>query len=230
MMINKPAEFSTIIFLFIASALLLSACTQPAENPKTIADQYWQHIQSGNTVEAEKLISANSHQAYNENNHRKTAIEQFSNSDAITIINTTITTINPHSNFKQTRTFDTYLVLQQGRWKVDANRTQMPPALNATEEELQQLTDELSESMQDNIETIDEAMDHSMQILNEALQEGSKDMGDSLLHLMNELNNSMRDSIEKMKERQQQQLQKEPQPNQPDQPDQPDPDKGEGMI
>jgi len=224
MMIKKPAKLSTIIFLFIASALLLSACTQPAENPKTIADQYWQHIQSGNTVEAEKLISANSPQEYNENNHRKTAIEQFSNSDAITIVSTTITTINPHSNFRQTRTFDTYLVLQQGRWKIDANRTQMPPALNATEEELQQLTEELSDSMQDSIETIDEAMDHSMQILNEALREGSKDMGDSLLHLMNELNNSMRDSIEKMKERQQQQLQKEPQP------DQPDPDKGEGMI
>ena len=224
MMIKKPAKLSTIIFLFIASALLLSACTQPAENPKTIADQYWQHIQSGNTVEAEKLISANSHQEYNENNHRKTAIEQFSNSDAITIVSTTITTINPHSNFRQTRTFDTYLVLQQGQWKIDANRTQMPPALNATEEELQQLTEELSDSMQDSIETIDEAMDHSMQILNEALQEGSKDMGDSLLHLMNELNNSMRESIDKMKQRQQQQ---EPQQKQPVQPD---PDKGEGMI
>jgi hypothetical protein len=227
MMTQKPAEFSKIILLFIASALSLSACTQPAEDPKTIADQYWQHIKSGNTVEAEKLISTSSHQAYNENNHRKTAIEQFSNNDAITIVNTTITTINPHSNFKQTRTFDTYLVLQQGRWKVDANRTQMPPALSATEEELQQLTEELSESMQDNIETIDEAMDHSMQILNEALQEGSKDMGDSLLHLMNELNNSMRESIEKMKQRQQQQLQQEPQNKQPNQPD---PDKGEGMI
>jgi hypothetical protein len=224
MMTQESAEFSKIILLFIASALPLSACMQPAENPKTIADQYWQHIQSGNAVEAEKLISANSYAAYNENNHRKTAIEQFSNSDAITIVNTTITTINPHSNFKQTRSFDTYLVLQQGQWKVDANRTQMPPALSATEEELQQLTEELSDSMQDNIETIDEAMEHSMDILNKALQDGSKDMGDSLLHLMNELNNSMRDSIDKMKQRRQQQLPEEPQPNQPD------PDKGEGMI
>jgi hypothetical protein len=223
-MSQKPVEILKIILLFISSALLLSACTQPAENPKAIADQYWQHIQSGNAVEAEKLISANSRQSYNENNHRKTAIEQFSNSDAITIVNTTITTINPHSNFKQTRTFDTYLVLQQGRWKIDADRTQMPPALSATEEELQQLTEELSDSMQDNIETIDEAMEHSMDILNKSLREGSKDMGDSLLHLMNELNNSMRDSIDKMKQRRQQQLPKEPQPNQPD------PDKGEGMI
>lgn len=224
MMPQIPTELLKIISIFIASALSLSACTQPAEDPKTIADQYWQHIQSGNTVEAEKLISVNSQQAYNENNHRKTAIEQFSNSDAITIVNTTITTINPHNNFEQTRTFDTYLVLQQGRWKVDANRTQIPPSASATEEELQKLKEELSDSMQDSIETIDEAMNQSIDMLNEALRDGSKDMGDSLLHLMNELNNSMRDSIDKMKQRRQQQLPKEPQPNQPD------PDKGEGMI
>jgi mevalonate kinase len=224
MMTQKPAKILKVILFTIIASLLLPACTQPAESPKTIANQYWQHIQSGNTVEAEKLISANSYQAYNENDHRQSAIEEFSNSDAITIVNTTITTINPHSNFKQTRTFDTYLVLQQGQWKIDANQTQMPPTLSATEEELQQLSEELSESMQDNIEHIDEAMDQGMQMLNKALREGSKDMGDSLLHLMNELNNSMRDSIEKMKKRQQQHLQKEPLQNQPD------PDKGEGMI
>ncbi len=82
MMIQKRAEFSKIILVLIASVLTLSGCTQPAENPKTIADQYWQHIQSGNTVEAEKLISANSHQEYNENNHRKTAIEKTAISQA----------------------------------------------------------------------------------------------------------------------------------------------------
>jgi DNA anti-recombination protein RmuC len=222
---KKTNGYIQIFFILIISGVALSACTQPADNPKTVADRYWQFIQTGNTVEAEKLISVNSRRAYSENNHRRAAIERFSNDEAITIVSTSITTISPHSNFSRTQTFDTYLVLQQGQWKIDANRTQMPPAPSATEEELQKLAEELSESMQDNIESIDETMNQGMQMLNEALRDGSKEMGDSLLQLMNELNKSMRDSIDKMKQRRQEQLQEQaPQPNQPD------PDKGEGMI
>ena len=222
---KKTDDFIKTFFILIVSSFALSGCVQPAENPKTIADQYWQLIQAGNTVEAEKLVSTDSLNAYSENNHRTTAIEQFSNGEAATIITTTITTTSPHNNYKQTRSFGTYLVLQQGKWKIDANRTQMPPALTATEEELKQLTEELSESMQDNINSIDEAMNQGMETLNEALRDGSKEMGDSLLHLMNELNSSMRESINEMKQRRQQQLQEQaPQQNQPD------PNKGEGLL
>ena len=222
---EKTNSCIQIFFILIFSAIALSGCMQPADNPKTIADRYWQFIQAGNTVEAEKLISVNSRRVYSENNHRSAAIEQFSNDEVVTIISTSITTISPHNNFTRTQTFDTYLVLQQGQWKIDANRTQMPPAPSATEEELQVLAEELSESMQDNIESIDETMNQSMQMLNEALRDGSKEMGDSLLQLMNGLNKSMRDSIDKMKQRRQEQLQE-----QESQPNQPDPDKGEGMI
>ena len=213
------------ILIILLTSFFLFGCTQPAENPKHIADTYWQLIQAGNAVEAENLISINSRPAYSKNNHRKTAIEQFSNSDATTIVNTTITTTNPHSNLKQTQSFETYLVLQHGQWKVDASRTQIPASASATEQEMQQLAEELSESMQDNIESIDEAMNQGMQMLNDALRDGSKDMGDSLLQLMNELNNTMHESIDKMKQRRQKELQKQaPQKNKPSA------DNGEGMI
>ncbi len=226
MNIKKQISSSTPAFLLLAlSSLALSGCVQPIEDPKNIADQYWQFIQTGNMVEAEKLISINSRRAYSDNDHHKTTIEQFSNSEATTIVNTTITTLSPRNNLKHTQTFDTYLVLQQGQWKIDANQTQIPPAPSATEEELQKLAEDLSESMQENIESIDEAMTQGMQMLNDALRDGSKEMGDSLLHLMDELNSSMHDSIDKIKQRRQQQLQE-----QPPQQNQPDPDKGEGMI
>lgn len=205
----KTNKIKPLFLILLFSSVILSACTQPAESPTTIADKYWQFIQAGNTVEAEKLITINSRRAYADNNHRTTAIEGFSNNGAITIVNTTITTINPHTSTKQTRTFDTYLVLQQGQWKVDANQTQMPPAASAAEEELQQLAKDLSESMQDNIESIDEAMGQGMKLLNDALRDGSKEMGDSLLELMNELNSSMNDSIDKMKQRREEELQKQ---------------------
>ena len=213
-----------IIKLFFISVfgLLLSACTQPAEDPKSIADKYWQHLKSGNITEAEKLISTNSRRAFTEHNNRIASINQLDNSEAKTFVSTTISTINSKTNFRHTETFNTVLVLQQGQWRVDATASQIPPALSAPEEELQQLAEELTESMQNNIESIDEAMNQGMQLLNEALREGSKEMGNSLLHMMNELSSRMHESINKMKERRQQQVQ----PPQK----QADPDKGEGMI
>ena len=220
---KKLSRITLAIFALVFTGLSLSSCTQPAEDPKTIADQYWQHIQAGNSVEAEKLVSMNSRRALTETQHQKINIEQFSNAETHTIVSTTITTISP-KNLKQSRTFNTYLVLQQGQWKVDANQTQIPPAPSATEEELQQLAEELSESMQDNIDSIDEAMNQGMQLLNEALRDGSKEMGDSLLHLMNDLNSSMHDSIDKMKQRREQQLQEKQKPQQTD------PTEGEGRI
>ena len=210
---------SLVIILF---SLLLSACKQPAEDPKSVADKYWQHLQSGNSTEAEKLISDNSKQAFANHRKRIASITQLNNSDAKTIVSTTITTINPETQFSHTETFNTVLVLQQGKWRVDVNESQIPPALSASEEEMQQLAEELSESMQGNIESIDEAMNEGMQLLNEALRDGSKDMGDSLLHMMNELNSRMHESIDKMKERRERQAQ--PPENKPD------PHEGEGMI
>lgn len=199
----------------------LTACVPTTESPKKIADKYWQFIQTGNTTEAEKLVSANSLQN-NSDNHHKINIEQFSNDEAITIVTTIITTINPRTSLKQTRTLDTVLVLEQGQWKIDTQKTTIPPATSATEEELKKLAEDLSESMQDNIESIDEAMNQGMQLLDEALRDGSKEMGNSLLELMNELNNSMHNSIDKMKQRRDEELHNKDTP--------PTTDSAEGMI
>jgi flagellar biosynthesis/type III secretory pathway protein FliH len=219
------------LLLITIAGLALSACTQPADDPKTVADKYWQFMQTGNITEAEKLVSVNSRRALPEHSSRMESISQLSNDDATTIVSTTITTVNPNTNYQHTETFNTVLVLQQGQWKVDLNNSQIPPSPTAKEEEMQQLADELSESMQENIESIDEAMEQGMEILNEALQEGSKEMGDSLLYMMNELNKSMQDSIEKMKERREQQMQQQQdEQEKPQQAPPPDLRRGEGLL
>ncbi|HHJ35078.1 MAG TPA: hypothetical protein ENJ87_04870 [Gammaproteobacteria bacterium] len=211
---------NTLIF-FLLTITTLAACTQPAEDPKSVADRYWQYLQNGNTAEAKKLVSLNSHKTFTDHNKRIASITRLDNGEAKTFVSTTITTVNPKTNFSHTETFNTVLVLQQGKWKVDVDASEIPPAPSAQEEKLQQLSEELTESMQKNVESIDEAMSQGMQLLNEALRDGSKEMGDSLLHMMNELNARMHESIDKMKKRRQQ-----PSP----QPGKPDPDKGEGMI
>lgn len=219
-----------LFFIFLLSFTLI-ACTQPAEDPKAVADKYWQYLQSGNISEAEKLVSINSQRAFPDHSSRIDPTTQLKNGEAKITVGTTITTTDQSSNFTHTQTFDTVLILEQGKWKIDVNQSQIPPAPGAKEKELKRLADELSQSMQKNIDSIDESMTHGMQMLNEALQEGSKEMGDSLLHLMNELNSSMQDAIDKMKQRRQQQMQQQPSPGQEqEEPPQPDPAQGEGML
>ena len=213
--------------LLILFSMVLTACTQTIQDPKVIADKYWQHIQSGNLSEAEKLVSTDSQQTFSEHSQRMTSVSQLNNDEAITIVNTTITTINPDTKFSYSQTFNTVLVLQEGQWKIDAQRSKLPHTLSENEEKLQQFTEEFSGSMQKNIESLDGAVTQGMQLLNEALNEGSKEMGDSMLNMMNELNDTMQESIDKMKQRRQQQEQEQ---NQQPQQNQPDPDKGEGML
>lgn len=221
-MTNKPR-----LFFILLSSFILAACIPLADDPKTVADKYWQYLQTGNTTEAEKLLSENSAQSFPEHISRINSNTQLDNTEARALVNTSITTIDPVTNYSRTESFNTVLVLQRGQWKIDSNQTQIPPAPSAPEKEIQQLSEELSESMQKNAESIDNAMNEGMQMLNEALRDGSKEMGDSLLHLMNELNNTMQESVDKMKKRREQQLQ-EQQVQPPE--NQPDPNKGEGMI
>ena len=218
----------TRLLLIFISSFIITACMQPAEDPKSVADNYWRLLQTGQVTEAEKLVSINSRRMAPNHSQRITQNTQLKSGGARTIVSTTITTINPETNYSHTETFNTVLVLQQGQWKIDAEQSQIPAAPSAEEEQLQQLAEELSDSMQENIDSLDKAVDEGMQLLNETLQEGSKEMGDSLLHLMNELNTSIEKSIDKMKQRREQQLQQQT-PQQESQP-QPDPKQGEGMI
>lgn len=205
----------------IISALLISACNQTAQDPKTVADSFWHHLQTGNMLEAEKQVSSNSHHVFMENKMQLASIDKVDNTDAVTTVSTTITQIDPTTNISYTRTFDTILVLQQGEWKVDAERTPLPKSPGAEQADMQKLADDLSQSMQENMESLDEAMTRGMHMLNESLQDSSKEMGESLLYMMNELNSKMKESIDKMKQQRQQQEQQLPSP---------DPDKGEGKV
>ena len=187
------------IFTGLFFALSLSACNQAAKNPKDIANQYWQHIQTGNTAAAEKLATADSQQTISAHKQRIANITKLENGETKTTAHTTITTTNPETNHTYSQNFETVLVLEQGQWKVDTSATQIPSAPGAQREKFEKLAEELSRSMQKNIESIDEAVNEGMDMLNEKLHESSKEMGGSLLDMMKDLNESMRESIDKMK-------------------------------
>jgi hypothetical protein len=104
-------------------------------------------------------------------------------------------------------TFDTVMTIEDGQWKVDAERTIIPrPA--PSDRELEELKDQLSDSMEENLESVEEAMNEGLKLLDEALREGSKDMGESMLKGMEEMNRALRESIEDMQKRREQEQEK----------------------
>ena len=190
--------------------MLVSACMHQAENPRDVAARYWQALQTGDSEAARSLVSTGSQQAFDDYMalpaDRKTAIGEVSLGTEQT---TVITIVYPDSSTQdEFETFDTVLVMEDGEWKVDAGRTVVPRP-PPSDQELDDLADQLSESMQDNIDSLEDAMNEGLKLLDEALREGSRDMSESMLKGMEEMNRALRESIEEMQRRNLQDPEKE---------------------
>ena len=186
--------------------LTLTACLNQASDPRKVAEQYWQAMKNGDTEIARTLVSESSQQDYDSYLalpvDERLAIGEIN----LGIEQTTIaTTLYPDITASEDySTFDTVLVLENGKWKIDASQTVMPRPV-PSDRELDELADELSESMQDNIDSMEDAMNEGLKMLDKALREGSKDLGESMLKGMEEMNRALRESIEDMQKRREQQ-------------------------
>lgn len=207
-------------YWLIFATLFITACNQPADDPEVIAKRYWYLIQTGDYQAAEQMVSKNTRDNFQQEVKQMRTIEQVELNASQTNIRTTLNPSSQHPTLNQP--FSTVLVLEQGKWKIDAAQTQVPPERSIAEKQRQKRADEFSKSLQKNIHSIDEAMRDGLKQLNDALSTGSKDMGDSLLKAVQELNESMQESIEKMKQRKDS--------NRPTEPAQPDTNNGEGII
>ncbi len=203
----------------IVSTLLISACAKPAKSPASVAHQYWQLIQDGKTKAAEQLVSSNSRQAFEDTIKTLKPVRHFELKNSRTSVTTILnpSTTNPALN----QPFNTSLILEQGRWRIDATQTQIPLERAATKQ--QQPGDNFSKSMRNNMHAMSNNMHEGIKLLNNALRNGSKDMHNSFLKGMKKLNESMQKSIAALKRHKQQD-------QQPSVPAQPNANKGEGII
>ena len=204
----------------ILSTLFITACNQPADDPEVIAKRYWYLIQTGDYQAAEQMVSKNTRNDFQQDVQQMRTIEQVELDNSQTNIRTTLNPSAQHPALDQP--FSTVLILEEGKWKIDAAQTQVPPDRSLAEKQRQKRADEFSKSMQKNLDSIDETMRDGLKQLNDALHTGSKDMGDSLLKAMKELNESMQESIDKMKQRKNSQKQTPATPS--------NTDNGEGII
>lgn len=212
----------TILATLLVSASI-TACNQPAQNPRDVAQQYWQALQTGDANIARKHVTTET-QSDLDAYLQLPADQKHALGDVNlgTEKTTVVTIIYPDAaNPEDYRTFETVLKLENGQWKVDASQSLPPKPSVPTDQEMDELAEQLNESVQENIESIEEAMNEGMRMLHEAMRRGSQDMGESLLKGMEELNRSMQESIEQMEKRRE--LQEQQQQQAP-------PQEGEGLL
>ncbi len=207
--------------LVLPVLLSLSACLE-AQNPKDIAQQYWQAIVDGDTEAARQYISKDSQQAFEQTLQRLDngmEVRQVALDD----LNTSVTTtLNPNTDKPYLdRPFETVLVLEDGKWKIDLQRTRIPPAPDEIEQQLGELSQKLNQTMQQSAGEMEQALGEGMKLLDDLLTQGTKEMSESLLQGMEKFREAMRESVEAMKQRREQ-MQQRPSP--------PAEDDGEGMI
>ena len=202
----------------------LSACQQNTSPPAQVAERYWQSLKSGDVAAAKLLVSKDSQSSLDSYlalpDDKRISLDNVNLGEEKTSVHTTIT--SQSNDAKQTPNadqfdFETILVLQDGEWKVDALRTEIPAPQKV---DPPSNNDQLSDALQENLDSMDDALEQGADMLNEFLQEGSKEMSESLLKGMNKMNESLREAIENMKQQREQQ----------DSPQPPADENGEGLI
>ena len=194
---------STILILL--TCISLSACQHSSDNPKLVAEKYWQAIKTGDITAAKQFVSSNSQanlDAYlTLPDEEKMPLSNIDLGDELATVTTYITDKPTTIDNTESISFETVLVMENGQWKIDASRTQVPAPIKTVEPP----KNSLSDSLQENLNTMDDALEEGADILNKLMQEGSKEMSDSLLKGMNKMNDALKEAVEKMKQRQEQQ-------------------------
>lgn len=213
-------SMKSLTLITLLACLSLTACKENSETPKLVAQKYWQSLKNGDIATAKSLVSINTQaelQTYlalpDEEKIPLSNIdlgaEQATVNTLITVKSAVIDTNQIHDPAADHAiNFETVLVLENGQWKIDALRTQVPaPKKPTTSSNDKQLPD----ALQENLDSMDNALEQGTDILNEFMREGSKEMSESLLKGMNKMNDALRDAVDKMKKRRE--LREDPEPS-----------------
>ena len=118
--------------------LLVSACMEKADTPKQVTEKYWDALRVGDQVAARKLVSKGTQQNLDAylalKPDQKTSLGKISLGAEQTTVTTIIYPINAAPGIQHET--ETLLILEDGLWKIDAARTQVPVPIAKNEEEL----------------------------------------------------------------------------------------------
>lgn len=212
--------------LVLSATLLLAACNLEAEEPKTVAQRYWQAMVDKDYETARSLVSSDSQQGFDI--HREAvnspeALQQVALDDQRV---TVVTTINPDPRKAwRDRPFETVMKYEQGAWKIDLQKTRLPVPTSELERKMEDMANDMDGAVEDNLRTMEEVLEEGMKLFDESVEQGSKEMSNSFSRAMKKMQETMRESIEKMKQRREEMQRDDMHPQQSD-----EPVSGEGVI
>ena len=205
----------------LASAVALGACSE-IEQPKNIAEQYWQAMIDNDLETARALVSTASQDAFDihaQAVNSPDALSQVALDDQRIVV---VTTINPDVDKPwRDRPFETVMVLEDGEWRIDLNATELSPAPTELERQLEDMTNDMNGTLEKNLDTMEQLLEEGADLLDESIEQGSREMSQTFQDAMRKMQESIRDSIEQMKQRRE---------NRQAPPAEPDADTGEGVI
>ena len=190
-------KLSTI--LIVLASINLIACQQETDSPRQVTEKYWRALKNGDSETARQLVSNTSQHDFDQEMARPENIKIPLNEISVGTEQMTVTTIITSNG--QHIAFDTVLIQENGDWKIDVSRTQIP-VVQAGEPQTEA---PLPDALQENLDSMNEALEEGADMLNEFMHEGSKEMSESLLKGMEKMNESLREAMDKMKERREQQ-------------------------
>jgi DNA anti-recombination protein RmuC len=190
------------IMIAIVGCLFISGCMQ-AQDPKEVAQQYWQAMQAGDYARARAMVSTSTQSSFDEYANmpdaNKPVLSAVALLDSQTIVPTVINTGNTSAQF------NTVLVMQNGQWVIDADKTVIPPPRSELEQRMKDMAEQLSDAMDDGAEQMEKTLGEGVELLNDVLQNSSHKLCESVGESLKQLNDSIRDAMNKLKQQRQQQ-------------------------
>ena len=176
----------TIITLFVLVGFIFAGCSGSG-SPESVAKKFWEASKKGNKAAAEKYVTKESiknltDESGSKNPNAKVTFGKTEMDGAVASIPTEI------KDGEMTLDLKTVCVKEDGKWKVDLDKTMMSMFGGAMGEMMKELTDQMGN-----------AMKSGMEGMGDALKKGVGDAAEGMGKAMGELGKTLKDTSEKLK-------------------------------
>jgi len=164
----------------LAATGILVSCSGASDEAHDVADMFWEASRVGDTELVRSLVASGSQAKVNEPENRDApfgdyALGDVSIEDGVAAVETTVEGIEG-STTREVE-FNTFLIQEDGTWKVDLDRTtndMMRVMLGVTMEQLGEMMGEaMGKAMEGMVEGMAEGMKEGMEAMGEAMNQAA---------------------------------------------------------
>jgi len=178
--------------LVLLLALVLGACTSPAEKPNDVAAAFWESVQAKQLDSAKQYVTWDSAKHLNYFTDERMKITSFEFAESVekedVIAIDTVVVLERKNKDNVRLPTKTVLVKTEGVWRVELKQT----LAAVLERSADKFASQLNQIFQQGITEIDKALAESVGELSGSLEQGAKELGSALEQNAGELSNSLK--------------------------------------